>query len=111
MGLVAGRFPNDGLRFPKVDEKPPFMTRQEIERQIAAGWLAEAQKKDLWNALFLTPDEVAELLAHLRESGTLPSLDPESGARGDRDSVRLSPLLWKQAFPLIAKPFVVAYNP
>jgi integrase len=76
MGLVAGRFPNDGLRFPKVDEKPPFMTRQEIERQIAAGGLAEAQEKDLWNALFLTLDEVAELLAHLRDSGTRPWVYP-----------------------------------
>lgn len=50
MGLVAGRFPNDGLRFPKQDEKPPFMTRAEIERQIAAGGLTEAETKDLWNA-------------------------------------------------------------
>ncbi|HKM55135.1 MAG TPA: site-specific integrase, partial [Isosphaeraceae bacterium] len=32
MGVVAGRYPNDGLRFGKVDEKPPFMTREEIER-------------------------------------------------------------------------------
>ena len=62
MGLVAGRFPNDGLRFPKLDEKPPFMTREEIERRIAAGGLTEAQKKELWNALFLTLPEVAELL-------------------------------------------------
>ena len=30
MGLVAGRYPNGGLRFGKVDEKPPFMTREEI---------------------------------------------------------------------------------
>jgi hypothetical protein len=35
MALVTGRFPNDGLRYPKIDEKPPFMTREEIERRIA----------------------------------------------------------------------------
>jgi len=76
MGLVAGRFPNKGLRFPKLDEKPPFMTRAEIERRIAAGGLTEAEKKDLWNALFLTLPEVAELLSELRESGTLPWVYP-----------------------------------
>jgi integrase len=70
MGLVVGRFANKGLRYPKLDEKPPFMTREEIERRIAAGGLTEAEKKDLWNALFLTLPEVAELLDHLRESST-----------------------------------------
>ena len=72
MGLVSGRFPNDGLRFPKIDEKPPFMTREEIERQIAAGGLKPYQIKELWDALFLTLPEIEELLAHVRECGTLP---------------------------------------
>jgi integrase len=76
MGLVAGRFPNKNLRYPKLDEKPPFMTREEIERQIAAGGLSEAQTKDLWNALFLTLPEVSELLDHVREAGTLPWVYP-----------------------------------
>jgi integrase len=76
MGLVAGRFPNDGLLYPKLDEKPPFMTREEIERQIAAGGLTDAQKKELWNALFLTLPEVAEVLDHLRQAGTLPWVYP-----------------------------------
>ena len=46
-GLELGRqdgdghrpFPYDGLRYPKSDEKPPFQTIEEIERQIAAGGL------------------------------------------------------------------------
>ncbi len=75
MGLVAGRFPIKGLRFPKLDEKPPFMTREEIERRIAAGGLTEAEKKDLWNALFLTLPEVAEVL-ELLKSGTMPWVYP-----------------------------------
>ncbi len=37
MGLTEGKFPNRGLRYPKADEKPPFMTMAEIERQIAGG--------------------------------------------------------------------------
>ncbi len=76
MGLVTGRFPNKGLRYPKLDEKPPFMTRAEIERRIAAGGLPDADRKDLWNALFLTLPEVAELLSELRKSGTLPWVYP-----------------------------------
>ncbi len=76
MGLVTGRFPNDGLRFPKIDEKPPFMTREEIERQIAAGGLEPYQIKELWDALFLLLPEIEKLLAHIRESGTLPWVYP-----------------------------------
>jgi integrase len=76
MELVTGRFPNDGLRYPKLDEKPPFMTREEIERQISGGGLTEAQKKDLWHALFLTLPEITELLKHVREAGTLPWVYP-----------------------------------
>ena len=51
MGLVAGRYPNDGLRYPKLDEKPPFQTRDQIERKIAAGGLTGEQVKELWHAL------------------------------------------------------------
>ncbi len=76
MELVSGRFPNDGLRFAKIDEKPPFMTREEIERRIAAGRLKPYQIKELWNALFLTLPEIEELLAHVRECGTLPWVYP-----------------------------------
>jgi hypothetical protein len=41
-GLVSGPFPSKGLVYPKADEKPPFMTRAEIERKlhdvVATGW-------------------------------------------------------------------------
>jgi len=67
MGLVAGRFPYDGLRYPKTEEKPPFQTVEEIERQIAAGGLTPGQAKELWEALYLRASEVAELLALVRE--------------------------------------------
>jgi hypothetical protein len=32
--MIAGSYPNRGLVYPKADEKPPFQTRDEIERQI-----------------------------------------------------------------------------
>jgi hypothetical protein len=45
MSLTMGVFPSKGLRYPKDDEKPAFMTKTEIERQVAAGGDAD----DLWN--------------------------------------------------------------
>ena len=63
MGLTSGRFPNRGLRYPKSDEKPPFMTMAEIERQIAGGEDADT----LWEALYLTASESAEMLAHVKQ--------------------------------------------
>jgi integrase len=64
MDLTAGNFPSKGLRYPKSDEKPPFMTMAEIERQIAGGGKAAV----LWECLYLTSPELAELLAHVQEN-------------------------------------------
>jgi integrase len=61
MSLVNGNFPNRGLKFPKAEEKPPFQTWSEIERQVARG-LTAAEERDLWDCLFLTLPEIAELL-------------------------------------------------
>ena len=76
MGLVAGRFPYEGLRYPKSDEKPPFQTREEIERQISAGGLKPAQVKELWEALYLQSHEISELLANAREHAAHPWVYP-----------------------------------
>src|SRR5271166_1813459 len=38
-GKLQGMFPSRGLRYPKTDDKPPFQTWAEIERQIARGGL------------------------------------------------------------------------
>jgi hypothetical protein len=65
MDLVAGRFPNGGLRYPKRDAKPPFQTRAEIERQLL-GTTAK-DRAELWDALYLRQPEVEELLDHIRQ--------------------------------------------
>jgi len=75
-GLVDGRFPNKGLKFPKLDEKPPFQTWGEIERRIAAGGLMKEQVADLWDCLYLQAGEIAELLLYLKEHGTQPWVYP-----------------------------------
>ena len=76
MGLVAGRFPYAGLRYPKSDEKPPFQTREEIERQISSGGLKPAQVKELWEALYQQAHEIKELLAHAKENAVHPWIYP-----------------------------------
>lgn len=75
-GLVAGPFLNDGLRYPRTDEKPHFMTRKEIERHIAAGGLDDAEIADLWNSLYLTVSEVAEFLQYFKQKALQPFIYP-----------------------------------
>jgi integrase len=65
-GLLAGNCPNKGLVYPKGDELPPYQTREEIERQVAAGGLTPKDIDALWDALYLRPHEIAALLEHIR---------------------------------------------
>jgi site-specific recombinase XerD len=52
-GLVRGAFPSKGLVYPKADEKPPFMTRKEIERKLHNRMTAK-ERAELWDCLYLT---------------------------------------------------------
>jgi integrase len=72
MGLTSGKFPNRGLRYPKADEKPPFMTMAEIKRQLAGG----ADPDLMWGALYLQASELTELLAHVKEKAPHPWIPP-----------------------------------
>lgn len=76
MGYVTGLFPSKGLRFPKTDEKPPFQTWPVIERQIAAGGLTELEQAALWDCLFLTLPEIAELLEFTKNTARHAFLHP-----------------------------------
>jgi integrase len=79
-GLQAGRlkevFPGRGLKYPKTDDKPPFQTRADIERQIARGGLTDSEVCQLWESLFLTRPEIEQLLVHVRDSSAQPFLYP-----------------------------------
>jgi integrase len=72
MKLTQGQFPSKGLRYPKADDKPPFMTMSEIERQIAAG----GDEATLWEALYLQSHEVTALLAHVKKDASHPWIHP-----------------------------------
>jgi integrase len=74
MKIVAGRYPYDGLRYPKTDEKPRFMTRAEIERQLPG--LTRAKQAELWESLHLTLPEIERLLLHVRDNALHPWIYP-----------------------------------
>jgi integrase len=78
MKLLSGPFPNDGLRYPKTVEKLPFMTRAEIERRIKAGGLIPAEVADLWDAYYLTIEEVTDFLTHVKTKAIQPWVYPMS---------------------------------
>lgn len=75
-GLVKGSFPNKGLKFPKLDEKPSFQTWDEIQRRIAADGLSKNQIAEMWDCLYLGKPEIDELLRYLKEKGTMPWVHP-----------------------------------
>lgn len=66
--LVSGVFPNRGLRHPKSDERPPFQTWTEIERQIDQGEMDISDADLLWACLYLRRKEIDELLAYVKEN-------------------------------------------
>jgi integrase len=64
---VEAAFPNRGLKYPKSAEKPPFQTRQEIERQLVKGNLSQVEQEELWDCLYLTISEIEEVIGLVRE--------------------------------------------
>jgi integrase len=75
-GLVTKEWPGKGLVYPKTKEKPPFQTREEIERRIARGGLSEEDKAALWNSLYLTAEELKRFLDHVRQAARHPFIYP-----------------------------------
>lgn len=76
MGLLSGPFPGRGIVYAKVDEKPPFMTWQEIEQRIKAGGLTAKQIDELWECLYLRKEEIEQFLAFIRDNAAYPWLYP-----------------------------------
>jgi integrase len=64
MKMVAGACPVKGLVYPKTDEKPPFQTRAEVDRQLDG--LSAKQRHELWDALYLTLPEIGAFLDEVR---------------------------------------------
>jgi integrase len=66
--LVPAPLSLQDLEYPKLKEKPPFQTWEQIERKIARGKLTVKEQEELWNALFLTVPEIERLLADVKEA-------------------------------------------
>lgn len=66
-GLTRTDYPGwKALRFPKGKERPPFMTREEIERG----------GEGAWDCLYLRPGEVRELLEYIKSRAAQPWVYP-----------------------------------
>lgn len=85
-GYLKSAAPTKGLKYPKQDEKFPFMTWDEIERIVARG-VCEEEEKKLWQCLYLDADRVSQVLKYVEETSDNPMVLPlfcfaaQTGAR------------------------------
>lgn len=86
-GHVGHLFPSEGLKFPKTTEKSHFQTFADIESLIERGGLTQQEQDQLWDCLFLTIQELGQVLEHVRVRAQHPNLYPmtvfaaQTGAR------------------------------
>lgn len=71
-GYVTGPSPTKGVKLALIDEKPPFMTWDEIETIIKRGGLTDVQQREYWDSLFLDEQQVLELLGYVQEKAEHP---------------------------------------
>jgi integrase len=53
------------------EDRPPFRTAAEIERVLERGGLTDEERLDLWDCLYLSPQEIARLLAAVKANTTI----------------------------------------
>ena len=76
VGLIDREWPGRGLIYRKATDKPPFQTTVEIERQLARGGFSDEQRAELWDSLYLTSDELPEMLECIRLAARHPWIYP-----------------------------------
>lgn len=74
--FVSASAPTSRVIFTKERVKPPFQTREQIERQIARNRLTPTEQAELWASLFLTVTEVEELLDCVKAKDLPPYVYP-----------------------------------
>jgi integrase len=75
-GHLAGTAPVKGIKFAKAREQLPFQTWEEIQRTIDRGGLTAEEQRELWDCLFLTIPQIAELLEVVKVKSRQPFLYP-----------------------------------
>ncbi len=68
---VRGGFPGKKLKYPATTEAQRFQTWQEIEEQFK-----KTKNAKLWDCLFLSTNEIAELLTHVEKNAYKPYMYP-----------------------------------
>lgn len=75
-GLLVGGSPTKKVALPLTDEKPAFMTRQEVERIINRGGLSEQQESELWESVYLEIHELEAVLDFIKRTARHPFVYP-----------------------------------
>lgn len=76
LGQLDVSFPSRGLKYPKLEAKLPFRTLAEVEARIARGNLPSDYLEKLLEAVFLSLDEIDELLKHVKQVARRPFIYP-----------------------------------
>jgi integrase len=76
MGHIERAFPCRGLKYPKLEAKLPFRTLSELEERIARGGLPPEYQAKLLESVFLSLEELDELINHVSKTATPPFLYP-----------------------------------
>ena len=74
--LLIGICPTKKVVYPLTDEKPPFMTRKEIENILARGHLDKRQSEEIWEALYLDKEEITDVLQQIQAQAVEPFVYP-----------------------------------
>ncbi len=74
--MLSGTFPCKGIVYPKQSEKPPFQTKTQIERRTEREGLTEKEAAELWNCLYLSTEELNQVLEIVRQRAPMPYLYP-----------------------------------
>jgi len=64
------------LKYPKLDEKAPYRTIEEIEREIEIAKLPEQEQQELWHGLYLRTEEISEILSLIKQHSAYGYLYP-----------------------------------
>ena len=75
-GHGTTKFPEVELAFPKERQAEPFRTYDQIAAIIVRGGLDARRIRELWDGLFLDPEQVAEALQVARNKSRAPWLHP-----------------------------------
>ena len=64
------------LTFPKSQERPPFLTWDQIRRKVERGGMTAEAVAELWECLWLNQEQTTECLAWVKDHGSHPFVYP-----------------------------------